>query len=56
MLEEINQKLSSFVSDPADSDFQRGYLAALLEIDRGGKHPDEVALWEQVRPQEARVH
>lgn len=28
----IEQALSGFINDPADSDFQRGYLAALLTI------------------------
>lgn len=28
----IEQALAGFINDPADSDFQRGYLAALLTI------------------------
>jgi hypothetical protein len=28
----IEQALIGFINDPADSDFQRGYLAALLTI------------------------
>lgn len=28
----IEQALAGFINDPADSDFQRGYLAALLII------------------------
>lgn len=28
----IEQALDGFINDPADSDFQRGYLAALLTI------------------------
>lgn len=28
----IEQALAGFINDPADSDFQRGYLAALLTM------------------------
>ena len=28
----IEQALAGFINDPADSDYQRGYLAALLTV------------------------
>lgn len=28
----LDRSVASFVDDPADSDFQRGYLAALLDM------------------------
>lgn len=32
----IQQALAGFINDPADSDFQRGYLAALLTVYQEG--------------------
>lgn len=37
MIKELETMLEGFVSDPADSDFQRGYKAALEEILRVAK-------------------
>lgn len=31
--EYLNDAIKSFAGDPADSDFQRGYLAALIEME-----------------------
>lgn len=30
----LEQAICSFVDDPADSDYQRGYLAAMIEVMR----------------------
>lgn len=34
LLRAISMGISSFEDDPADSDFQEGYLAALVELQR----------------------
>lgn len=39
MLAKIKDMIASFTTDPADSDYQRGYLAALVEVERMIEHP-----------------
>lgn len=34
MTEYLEAMLSSFVNDPPDTDYQRGYLAALLDVSK----------------------
>lgn len=46
--EALHQQLDSYVKDPADSPFQRGYLAALLGVDEG-EHPSTKILEKQLK-------
>ena len=46
--EKITEALDSYLRDPADSSYQQGYLAALLNLD-DGKHPRTHELSEQLQ-------
>jgi len=45
----LKEALDSFVKDPADSDYQRGYLACLLEMyEIVAEHPNRIQLQQQL--------
>lgn len=51
MHQAIVQKVSSFLNDPPDSPFQRGYLSALVEVlKEAGVEPELVAQAEALLP------
>lgn len=45
----VREKLDIFIEAPPSTDFQRGYLMALVELDKG-RHPDAKLLRDMVFP------